>query len=163
MMLRHQNRLLREVEDVSSPETLKVTLEGVLSPWLSCAHPCSLQGSRTRWPLRVPSNSNDSKVFVLPDIFNRHYRFSTLQNTVFVWSALIYFPLSSFVVCFFFISNWNPVLPQSGRDFSQCYFLYWLWDCGYFGFRNHWFPLAFCLRLSSLAHNLLIIYSVWRD
>ena len=31
-----------------------------LSTWWSCRCLCSLQGSWTKWPLRVPSNSNDS-------------------------------------------------------------------------------------------------------
>jgi len=30
--------------------------------WSSCRCPCSLQGSWTRWPLKVPSNSNDSMI-----------------------------------------------------------------------------------------------------
>ena len=30
--------------------------------WCSCRCPCSLQGIWTRWPLRVPSNSNNSMV-----------------------------------------------------------------------------------------------------
>ena len=43
-------------------EISKVRMEGHWAPWLSCRHPCSLQGSWTRWPLRVPSNSNDSVI-----------------------------------------------------------------------------------------------------
>ena len=31
-----------------------------LSTWWSCRCPCALQGSWNRWPLRVPSNSDDS-------------------------------------------------------------------------------------------------------
>ena len=33
---------------------------GALSTWWSCRYPCSLQGSWTRWPLKVPSNFCDS-------------------------------------------------------------------------------------------------------
>ena len=37
-----------------------VRLDGALSTWWRCRCPCSLQDSWTRWPLRIPSNSNDS-------------------------------------------------------------------------------------------------------
>jgi len=30
--------------------------------WCSCRCACSMQGSWTRWPLKVPSNSNDSMI-----------------------------------------------------------------------------------------------------
>ena len=33
---------------------------GLWAPWCSCRCPCSLQGSWTGWPLRVPSDSNHS-------------------------------------------------------------------------------------------------------
>ena len=36
-----------------------------IRPWatcFSCAYPCSLEGSWTRWPLKVPSNSKDSVI-----------------------------------------------------------------------------------------------------
>ena len=47
-----------EVVDAPSLETFKARLDGALS----CGHPCSLQGSRTIWPLKVPSNSNHSMI-----------------------------------------------------------------------------------------------------
>ena len=43
-------------------EIFKVRLDGALSTWWSCRCPCSVQGSWTRWPLRVPSNSNDAMI-----------------------------------------------------------------------------------------------------
>ena len=61
-MVRHWNRLSREVVDALSLETSRGKLEGVLSIWLSCGCPCSLQGSWTRWPLKVPSNSKHSVI-----------------------------------------------------------------------------------------------------
>ena len=35
-----------------------------MSPWLSCKCPCSFQGSWTRWPLRVLSNTNKSVILL---------------------------------------------------------------------------------------------------
>ena len=43
-------------------KTFKVRLERFWAIWSSCGYPCSLQGSWTGWPLKVPSNSNDSVV-----------------------------------------------------------------------------------------------------
>ena len=40
----------------------RVVLDGALSMWWSCGCPCSLQGSGTRWPLEVPSNSDNSMI-----------------------------------------------------------------------------------------------------
>ena len=37
------------------------------APWSSCRCPCSLQGSRSRWSLKIPSNSNCSVVLWLYD------------------------------------------------------------------------------------------------
>ena len=47
-----------------------------LSAWWSCRCPCALQGGWTRWPLRVPSNSNDSLIlwnFLLTDTSTEKY------------------------------------------------------------------------------------------
>jgi len=41
-------------------KTLKVRLDGTLSTWLGCGCSCSVQRSWSRWPLKVPSNSNNS-------------------------------------------------------------------------------------------------------
>lgn len=54
--MRLWHRLPRELVDALFLETLKVRLDGALSS----RFPYSLQRSWTRWPLRVPSNSNDS-------------------------------------------------------------------------------------------------------
>jgi len=40
----------------------RVVLDGALSMWWSCGCPCSLQGSGTRWPFEVPSNSDNSMI-----------------------------------------------------------------------------------------------------
>ena len=37
---------------------------GALSTLIICRCPCSLQGSWSRWPLRVPSDSNDSMILI---------------------------------------------------------------------------------------------------
>ena len=58
----HWHRLPREEVGAPSLETLKVRLDGALSTRWSCRCPCSLQGSCTRWPSRVSSNSNDSMI-----------------------------------------------------------------------------------------------------
>ena len=56
-VMRDWHRLPREVVGDPSLETFKIRLDGALSTWGSCGCPCSLQGSWTRWPLQVPSNS----------------------------------------------------------------------------------------------------------
>ena len=72
----HWHRLTREVVDAPSLETLRVRLDGALSTWCSCRCSCSLQRSWTKWPLTVPSNSNDyliltNQQFLLqPFLFN---------------------------------------------------------------------------------------------
>ena len=47
------------------PWRLKVRLDGALSIRSSCRCPCSLQGSWTRWPLRVPSISNYCMIHIV--------------------------------------------------------------------------------------------------
>ena len=59
-IVRHWNRLTREVVDAPFLETSKVRLDGAVSTWSGYQCPCSLHGSWTRWPLKVPSNSNHS-------------------------------------------------------------------------------------------------------
>jgi len=56
-VVRHWHRLLRGVVEALPLEMLNVRLNGSLSTWSSCRCACSLQGCWTRWPLRVPSNS----------------------------------------------------------------------------------------------------------
>ena len=46
-------------------ETFKIRLDGALSTCSTSKCPCSLQGSWIQWPLRVPSNSNDSVILRL--------------------------------------------------------------------------------------------------
>jgi len=38
---------------------------GLVATWSNCRYLCSLQGSWTRWPLRVPSYSNNSAILFL--------------------------------------------------------------------------------------------------
>lgn len=64
-MVRHWNGLISEAVNAPSVEALKVRLDGALSTWLSCRHPRSLQGSWSRWPLSVRSNSNDSMIHMV--------------------------------------------------------------------------------------------------
>lgn len=45
-------------------EAFKVRLDGTPSTWWSCS--CSLQGHWTQWPLKVPSNSNNSMILWVP-------------------------------------------------------------------------------------------------
>ena len=61
-VLRHRKRLPRDVVDAPSLETFKARLGQTLGSliWLWC--PCSLQGSWTRWPLKVSFNSQDSMI-----------------------------------------------------------------------------------------------------
>ena len=54
--------LPREVGNASSLVMFRVRLHGALSTWSSCRCHCSLQGSWTRWPLKVLSNSKDSMI-----------------------------------------------------------------------------------------------------
>ena len=64
-MVRHWHRLPREAVDALSLETSKVRLNGALSTWWSCGCPCPLQGIWTRWPVSVPSNTNDFMILML--------------------------------------------------------------------------------------------------
>jgi len=59
-VVKHWNRLPREVVDAPSLETFKVGLDGALSNLLSLK--MSLQGGWTRRPLKVPSNPNSSMI-----------------------------------------------------------------------------------------------------
>jgi len=61
-VLRHWNRLPRDVLDAPSLETFKARLDKALGNlnYLWCF--CSLQGSWTRWLSEVPSNCKDSMI-----------------------------------------------------------------------------------------------------
>ena len=67
-VVRHWHRLLREMVDTLTLKTSKVRMDGALSTWWSCRCPCSLQGSGTRWSLKVFSNRNDSVILWFYDI-----------------------------------------------------------------------------------------------
>ena len=64
-VLRYWHRLSREVMEAPSLETFKARLDGALSTCCSCRYHCLLQGSWTRWPLRMPSNRGDSVILLL--------------------------------------------------------------------------------------------------
>jgi len=85
-VVRHWHRLRREVADARSRE---VRLDGAVSTRSSCRHPCSLQGSWTRWPFTVPSNSNNSMILnpetVTPRCFiNDEQKRSHASSTQFI-------------------------------------------------------------------------------
>jgi len=61
-VVRHWNRLPRAVVDAPSLETFKVRLDQALGNLMELWCPCSLCGSSTRWPVKVPSNSKDSMI-----------------------------------------------------------------------------------------------------
>jgi len=61
----HWHTLPREVVDASYLGTWghpRSGWMGLWATWSRCRYPCSLQGSWSRWPLRVPSNSNSITV-----------------------------------------------------------------------------------------------------
>lgn len=55
VLVKHWNRILRNVVGAQYTETSKVSLDWAQSTWSSCRCFCSWQGGKTRWPLRVPS------------------------------------------------------------------------------------------------------------
>jgi len=61
-VVRHWNRLPRDVVDALSLETFNVRLDQALGNLMELWCPCSLQGSWTRWPSEVPTNSKDSVI-----------------------------------------------------------------------------------------------------
>ena len=60
-VVRHRNRLPRDVVDALSLEMLKVRLDGS-EHLICCRCCCSFWGSWTRWPLEISSISNDSVI-----------------------------------------------------------------------------------------------------
>jgi len=60
-LMRHWNKWPRE-KGTLSLETLKAGWLRFWVIWSSCGCPCSLQGSWTRWHLRVPPNWHDSMI-----------------------------------------------------------------------------------------------------
>ena len=63
--MRHWDRLPIKVVDSPILGDIRGCWTGLWAAWSSCRCPCSLQESWTRWPLRVPSNSNDSVILWL--------------------------------------------------------------------------------------------------
>jgi len=62
-------------------ETIKGRLDQILSIWLSCGCPYSLQECWTWWPLKVPSNTKDSmKVWPW-----KHLQCNILVKTIVAW------------------------------------------------------------------------------
>ena len=59
-VVRRWHRLPRDVVDAL--ETCKMRLDQALGNPIYLWCPCSLQGSWSRWPLKVPSNSKDSVI-----------------------------------------------------------------------------------------------------
>ena len=61
-VVRHWSRLPSDVVDAPSLETFKVRLDQALGNLMELWCPCALQGSWTRWPSEVPSNSKDPMI-----------------------------------------------------------------------------------------------------
>ncbi|KAK4829894.1 hypothetical protein QYF61_007286 [Mycteria americana] len=62
-VVKHWNRLPREVVDAPSLETFKVRLDGALSNLIQLKMSLLIAGGGwTRWPLKVPSNPNHSMI-----------------------------------------------------------------------------------------------------
>ena len=56
-VVRHWNRLPSDLVDALSLETFKARLDKALGNLMELWRSCALQGSWTRWPSEVPSNS----------------------------------------------------------------------------------------------------------
>jgi len=50
-VVKHWNRLLREVVETPSLETWRPSWAGLWATWSSWRYPCSLHGGWARWPL----------------------------------------------------------------------------------------------------------------
>ena len=61
-VVRHWHRLPSDVVDVPSMETFKRRLDQALGNLIQPWCPRALQGSWTRWSLKVPSNNKDSMI-----------------------------------------------------------------------------------------------------
>ena len=61
-VVKHWNRLPREVVDAPSLETFKVRLDGALSNLIELKMSLLMAGGWTRWPLKVPSHPNHSVI-----------------------------------------------------------------------------------------------------
>ena len=102
--------LPREVVGAPSIETFEVKVDGAMSTWWSCRCPCSLQGSSTRWPLRIPSNSNDYMVLWFYDPRLCGFALANqlkveLCNTTLNQKELVIFKLILCLLCIFTTSS----------------------------------------------------------
>ena len=61
-VVRHWNRLPREVVDASSLETFKARIDGTLSNLIQMCTPVFIAGELDQMTLNVPSNSKDSVI-----------------------------------------------------------------------------------------------------
>jgi len=61
-VVKHWHRFPREVVDAPSLETFNVRLDGALSNLIQLKMSLIIAGAWTRWPLKVPSNSNYSTI-----------------------------------------------------------------------------------------------------
>ena len=99
-VMKHWNRLPREVVEAPSLETFKARLDGALS---NLVYLCSLQGCWARWPLNVPSNPKHSMIlwFICLELSKYYGRtLLILQETIY-YLPRTYLPLFSNATCTF--------------------------------------------------------------
>jgi len=129
--------LPREVVDAPS----KVRLEGLWVPWSICKCPCSLQGSWTRWSLKISSNSNDSMILahsvhisiaVKPQVpVPPEHSTLLMENTAAIAAGMLLFPpLSNYFpreALAFLSCSLGAALPwQSGPKYPLQHLAVWM-------------------------------------
>ena len=97
-VMRHWNRLPRDVVDAPSLETFKARLHKALGNLIELWCPCSTQGSWTKWPSDVPSNSKDSMILICINHFicilsNHGSHFYTKGFTILTCAVSLKWPL----------------------------------------------------------------------
>ena len=127
-VVRHWNRLPWDAVDALSLEAFKARLDHALGNPCSCARPCSLQNSWTRWLLKVPFNSNKSMILWL-ELLSRWHRAKTVHPPISQVnrSSMTWTPLYK-------IQYSIPTLKQretwaEGRRFS--FLLFVIFSCSY--------------------------------